>query len=141
MNALLSLAHASLVREATQVLVTVGLDAWVGMFHLPDPGRPALALDLAEELGPVLADAVVLELLNGGGVSRADFDLRPLGARLREPGRRALADAFERKLAEEVVHPVFGNRLSYRRIVEVQARLLAKTVLGEVDAYPPFLSA
>jgi CRISPR-associated protein Cas1 len=137
-NALLSLGYAFLAREVTNVLVTVGLDAWVGFLHQPRPGRPALALDLMEEFRPLLAESVVLQVLNGGMIGPSDFDVQRVGTFLREAGRKAFIRTFERRLAEEATHPVFGTKLSYRRILEVQARLLAKAVTGEIPEYPPF---
>lgn len=137
-NALLSLGYAFLAREVTNVLVTVGLDAWVGFLHQPRPGRPALALDLMEEFRPLIAESVVLQVLNVGSVGSDDFDVQRVGTFLRDAGRRAFIRAFERRLAEEATHPAFGTRLSYRRILEVQARLVAKAVTGEIPEYVPF---
>jgi CRISPR-associated protein Cas1 len=137
-NALLSLGYAFLAREVTNVLVTVGLDAWVGFLHQPRPGRPALSLDLMEEFRPLIAESVVLQVLNGGMIGPSDFDVQHVGTFLRDAGRRSFIRTFERRLAEEATHPVFGTKLSYRRIVEVQARLLAKAVTGELPEYPPF---
>ena len=137
-NALLSLAYAFLAREATNVLAGVGLDPWVGFLHRPRPGKPALALDLMEEFRPVLADSVVLQVLNNGALQPDDFVRRRIGTSLKASGRKAFIRAFERRLKSEATHPSFDTRMSYRRILEVQARLLAKTVLGEIAAYPPF---
>jgi CRISPR-associated endonuclease Cas1/CRISPR-associated protein Cas4 len=137
-NALLSLGYAFLAREATNVLVTVGLDAWVGLLHQPRPGRPALALDLMEEFRPLLAESVVLQVLNTGAIGPSDFEVQRVGTFLRDAGRKAFIRAFERRLAEEATHPVFGTKLSYRRILEVQARLIAKAVTGEIPEYAPF---
>jgi len=137
-NALLSLSYAFLVREVTTVLEGIGLDAWVGFLHRPRPGKPALALDLMEEFRPVLADSVVIGVLNNGTLTRDDFDIGRLGTTLRKGGRKAFIRAFERRMAQEATHPTFSTRMSYRRILEVQARLLCKTVLEEISAYPSY---
>ena len=137
-NALLSLAYAFLVREVTNVLVGIGLDAWVGFLHRPRPGKPALSLDLMEEFRPILADSVVLGALNNGMLGASDFEVHKLGVALRAGGRKAFIRAFERRLQSEATHPSFETRMSYRRIVEVQGRLLGKAVLGEIPHYPPF---
>lgn len=137
-NALLSLGYAFLTREVTNVLVGVGLDAWVGFLHRPRPGKPALALDLMEEFRPLIAESVVLQVLNTGAIGLSDFDVRRVGTSLRDAGRKVFIRAFERRLGEEITHPSFGTRLSYRRVIEVQARLLVKVLTGELDAYPPF---
>lgn len=137
-NALLSLGYAFLAREATNVLVGVGLDPWVGFLHRPRPGKPALALDLMEEFRPVIAESVVIRVLNEGVVTLADFDVRTVGTTLRDAGRKGFIRAFERRLQEEVQHPAFGSSMSYRRILEVQARLMSKAVSGEIPSYPPF---
>jgi CRISP-associated protein Cas1 len=137
-NALLSLGYAFLLREVTNVLVGIGLDAWVGFLHRPRAGKPALSLDLMEEFRPLLAESVVLQVLNNGAVGMDDFDVRSVGVQLRDGGRRAFIRAFERRLQEEATHPAFDTRMSYRRIVEVQGRLLGKAVSGEIERYAPF---
>lgn len=135
-NAMLSFAYAMLVREAVQVLHGVGLDPYVGLLHTPRYGRPSLALDLMEAFRPVLADSAVLTALNNGEVQEGAFLERPTGVALTDAGRRAFVRTFERRLAEEAKHPVLGSVLSYRRILEVQARLLSKTLTGELATYP-----
>ncbi len=137
-NALLSFAYAALLRECTTALAAVGLDPWVGFLHRPRPGKPALALDLMEEFRPVIAESVVLTAINNGVVSAASFRQHTLGTALTDAGRRAFVRTFERRLAHEVTHPVFGHAMSYRRILEVQARLIAKTVRGDIPTYVAF---
>jgi CRISPR-associated protein Cas1 len=137
-NALLSFAYACLLRECTQALVGVGLDAWVGFLHRPRPGKPALALDLMEEFRPVIADSVVLTAINNGVVGPGDFRRHRVGTALRDAARRRVVRTFEQRLAHEIQHPLFGRAMSYRRILEVQARLIAKAVRGDIPEYPPF---
>ena len=138
-NSLLSFAYACLVREVTNIIHGVGLDPYVGFLHQPRPGRPALALDLMEEFRPVISDSVVLSVINNSIVAASDFHIRPTGVALHRAGRQRFIRAFERRMNDTVIHPLFGTSLSYRRILEVQARMLGKTVLGEVDEYPAFL--
>ena len=137
-NALLSFVYAILVKELTVVLHAAGLDPMLGFFHRPRYGRPSLALDLAEEFRPLIGDSVVLTLVNNGEVSPSSFLRRAGGVALTDAGRRAVLTAFERRMDSLVTHPIFGYRISYRRILEVQARLLARVLLGELDAYPGF---
>lgn len=137
-NAMLSFAYACLTRECTNVLHGVGLDPWVGFLHRPRPGKPALALDLMEEFRAVLADSVVLTAINNGVMTPAHFHQHTLGTAMTDAGRRGFVKAFERRLSHEATHPLFGTRMSYRRILEVQARLIAKAVRGDIPAYPPY---
>jgi CRISPR-associated protein Cas1 len=137
-NALLSFAYACLVREITDTARSIGLDAWVGFLHVPRAGRPALALDLMEEFRPIIADSVVINAINNEVVQLSDFLIHPTGVALRKEGKTRFIRVLERRLDELVTHPTFGSRLSYRRVIEVQARLLGKTVLGELDQYPGF---
>ncbi len=137
-NAMLSFAYSFLARECTAALLRVGLDPYLGLMHQPRPGRPGLALDLMEEFRPVLADSAVVRAINNGEVGEDDFVVRSTGTSLTTAGRRAFIRSIERRLAEEVIHPSFGTRLSYRRVLEVQARLLSKSLLGELDGYPAF---
>jgi CRISP-associated protein Cas1 len=137
-NALLSLAYAMLTREWTVVLLSVGFDPYLGFFHQPRYGRPALALDLMEEYRPLIADSLVLTVINTGEL-RAEHFVHGLGAvSLTAPGRRKFIEAYERRMSQEITHPVFGYRISYRRILEVQARLLGRHLNGEIPEYPPF---
>lgn len=137
-NALLSFVYALLVKEITITLQAVGFDPMCGVYHQPRYGRPSLALDFAEEFRPLLGDSVVLTLVNNGEVSESSFICRAGEVALTTAGRRAVIAAYERRLATEVIHPIFQYRASYRRILEVQVRLLSRTLLGEIEAYPNF---
>ena len=137
-NSLLSFVYALLVKELTIVLQSVGFDPMLGVYHRPRYGRPSLALDLAEEFRPLIGDSTVLMLVNNGEVSESSFITRAGAVALTDAGRRAVIAAFERRLDSEVSHPIFGYRITYRRILEVQARLLARTILGELAGYPNF---
>jgi CRISPR-associated protein Cas1 len=97
-----------------------------------------LALDLAEEFRPLVADSTVLMLINNGEVSAESFIQRAGAVALTDAGRRSVIAAFERRMETLVTHPLFGYRISYRRIFEVQARLLGRVLLGEISEYPNF---
>lgn len=137
-NALLSFVYALLVKDLTTVLHVVGFDPYLGFYHRPRFGRPALALDLAEEFRPLLADSTVVGMLNNGELSKSDFVIRAGGVAMTKNGRRTVLRAYERRLDVEVTHPVFGYKLNYRRVLDVQARLLAAHVMGEVPEYVAF---
>lgn len=116
----------------------IGLDPYLGVYHRPRFGRPALALDLMEEFRPLLADSIAVALLNHRELTAAGFLIRSTGVALTDEGRRAVLRAYERRLDTEIRHPMFGYTITYRRVLEVQARLLAAHLLGEVPAYVPF---
>lgn len=137
-NALLSLAYAMLAKDLTICARSVGFDPFLGLYHQPHYGRPALALDLMEEFRPLIADSAVLSAINLGWVRSSDFVRHALGVALMPDGRRRFLQAYERRMDEEITHPVFGYRISYRRVLEVQCRLLARHLLGEVSEYPEF---
>lgn len=139
-NALLSFTYALLTKDFTTVLFSVGFDPYLGFFHKPRYGRPSLALDLMEEFRPLIADSVVLTVINNGEVDRKDFILGMGGVGLTQGGRIQLIRAYERRMAQEIIHPVFGYRISYRRVLEVQARLLGRYLTGEIRNYPSFLT-
>ena len=138
-NAMLSLAYAMLTRHLTVALATVGLDPYRGFFHAPRYGKPALALDIMEPFRPIIADSVVLSAVNTGEVSAGDFVTAPTGTSLTPAGRRRFVGAFERRLSQETTHPLFGYRLSMRRLLLLQARLLCRHLLGELPDYPHYL--
>lgn len=136
-NCLLSFAYALVVRDATVALIAAGLDPQVGFLHQPRFGRPSLALDLAEEFRPLLADSTVLMVINNGELRPNDFIRRGPTVGLRDSGRKRLILAYERRVAIELAHPVFGYKVSYRRAIELQARMLAAVVDGQHDRYVP----
>lgn len=137
-NALLSFAYAMLSKDIVAVARLVGFDPWLGFMHQPRHGRFALALDLMEEFRPLLADSVVVNAINTGVIGESDFTRRGIGVTLNSEGRKKFLRAWERRMAEKVSHPIFGYRVSYRRILEMQCRLLARHLLGEIDQYPGF---
>lgn len=137
-NALLSFVYALLAKDLTLAVHAVGFDPMLGFYHRPRYGRPSLALDLAEEFRPIVADSVVLTLVNNGEVTASSFLHRAGAVALTDAGRRAVLTAYERRMDSLVTHPIFGYRLSYRRVLEVQSRLLARAVLGELAHYPSF---
>lgn len=137
-NALVSFAYSMLTKDVTVAVGAVGLDPMLGFYHQPRFGRPALVLDLMEEFRPLLADSTVLGVLNTGVLDTDDFISHAGAASLKPHGRRKFLLAWERRLDQLVTHPVFGYRISYRRVLEVQARLLGRYLLGEVDEYPEF---
>jgi CRISPR-associated endonuclease Cas1/CRISPR-associated protein Cas4 len=135
-NALLSFAYAMLVRTWTVQLSAVGLDAFRGFYHQPRYGRPALALDMMEPFRPLVADSAVLLALNNGEIGPGDFIRHGGAVALTPGGRKAIIATFERRLDQEITHPVFGYRVSYRRLFEVQARLLGRYLAGEIPDMP-----
>ncbi len=137
-NALLSFTYALLTKEWALTCQLAGLDPLLGFFHEPRFGRPALALDLMEPFRPLIADSTVLSVINNGEVGPQDFILSTVGCSLEHRGRRKVIAAYERRMSQVVTHPTFGYRISYRRVLEVQARLLGRHLLGEIDEYPSF---
>jgi CRISPR-associated protein Cas1 len=137
-NSLLSLGYALLSKDLTIALQAVGFDPYLGFYHQPRYGRPALALDIMEEFRPLVVDSVVLSAINTGAVKLADFIRRGGAVSLTQAGRAKFLRAYERRMDEEITHPLFGYRISYRRTLEVQIRLLARFLTGEIDEYPPF---
>jgi len=137
-NALLSFSYGLAVRTFTVALETAGLDPLLGFFHRPRPGRPALALDMMEPFRPILCDSTVIMAINNGEVRETDFVTNGPACAMKPSGRRALIAAWERRLDQEAVHPVFGYRISMRRIVVVQCRLLARHLLGEIPRVPHY---
>lgn len=138
LNALLSFAYALLSKEYALTLEAVGLDPMLGYYHRPRFGRPALALDLMEEMRPIVADSTVISAINNGVVGPDDFIRAAGSVAIRPEARKRFIVAYERRMDQLVTHPIFGYRLSYRRLLEVQGRLLSRVLLGEIEQYPPF---
>lgn len=137
-NALLSYAYSLLVRTWHVALGAVGFDPYRGFYHQPRYGRPALALDMMEPFRPLIADSSVLQAINNGEIKHSDFIKSNGSVALKDDARRRFIATFERRLGNEVTHPLFGYRVSYRRLLELQSRLLARHLLGEISEYPNF---
>lgn len=137
-NAVLSFVYSLLTKELAIAVQGVGFDPMRGFLHMPRYGRPSLALDLAEEFRPIIADSVAMTVFNNGEVNPGSF-IRRLGyVAMSDAARKSVIQAFERRMTTEITHPIFGYKICYRRVLEVQARLLARHVLGELDEYIPF---
>jgi len=139
-NALLSLAYSLLVKDLTVACYAVGFDPFYGFFHQPRFGRPALALDLMEPFRPLIADSAVLTAVNTRMVTARDFVRVGQAVALTTEGRKAFFRAYELRMDTLVTHPLFDYRVSYRRLLEIQARLLARLLEGEIAEYPVFVT-
>jgi CRISPR-associated protein Cas1 len=137
-NALLSLAYSVLAKDLTIVCHAVGFDPFLGFYHQPRFGRAALALDLMEPFRPLIADSAVINAVNTRMVTPGDFVRAGNSVSLTPSGRKAFFRAFEQRMDTLVTHPVFGYRINYRRVLEIQARLLARVLTGELGTYPVF---
>lgn len=137
-NCLLSFCYALLVKDVFASCIAVGFDPYLGFYHRPRFGRPALALDLAEEFRPIVADSLVIGMINNGEITPSDFFRRGDAVSLTQDGRKTVIAAYERRLSQEVKHPIFGYRITYRRTFEVQTRILAAYLLGDTPAYQAF---
>ena len=133
-NALLSFGYALLLKDCFSALCAVGFDPYCGFFHVGRHGKPSLALDLMEEFRAVIADSVVLTLINNGYLTPKDFLVWREACQLTEDGRKRFFQAYEQRKATIVTHPVFGYKMSYGRMLEVQARMLAAFVRGDIPA-------
>ena len=137
-NAVLSYLYGILSKELFTTLLAVGFDPYLGFYHQPKYGRPALALDMMEEFRPLIADSVTLSLFNNGQLGKNDFIINSLGVSLKGDAKKKVIRGYERRINTKITHPVFDYIVSYRRVLEVQARLLSRTLSGELDSYPPF---
>lgn len=138
LNALLSFSYSLLVKDTLAACRVAGLDPLLGFYHQPRFGRPSLALDLMEEFRPILADSAVIHAVNNGVVQANDFVVSGGAYALSDHARRRFIKTYEQRMEQEIQHPLFGYRISYRRVLDVQARLLTRVLLGELDEYPIF---
>jgi len=137
-NSMLSLGYSLLAKDLTVACYAVGFDPYVGFYHQPRFGRPALALDLMEPFRPLIVDSAVLTAINTGMVTARDFVRAGGAVALTAGGRKGLFRAYEMRMDTLVTHPMFEYRVSYRRLLEIQARLLARVLEGEIGEYPVF---
>ena len=138
-NCLLSFFYTLLAHDIRAALEGVGLDPAVGFLHSERPGRASLALDLMEEFRPYLADRLAVTLINRQQLRKTDFIHTETGAVvLKEHSRKTVLAAWQERKREEVEHPFLHERMTVGQLFHIQARLLARCIRGELDAYPPF---
>ncbi len=139
MNALLSFFYTLLANETASALETVGLDPYVGFLHQDRPGRPSLALDMMEELRPVLADRLALSLVNRRQITGKGFTQKESGGVLMDDEtRKKVLTVWQERKKDQVMHPYLREQVSFGLIPYIQALLLARFLRGDLDAYPPF---
>jgi len=136
-NALLSLAYSVLSKDCTIAAAAVGFDPYVGFYHQPRFGRPALALDLMEEFRPLIAESTVLSVINNRMITPDDFVSAGNSVNLTPAGRKKFFLGYEQRMNSLLTHPLFDYKVSYRRALELQARILARTLTGEIPEYVP----
>jgi CRISPR-associated protein Cas1 len=139
-NAMLSLAYSMLSKDCTLAALAVGFDPYLGFYHQPRFGRPALGLDLMEEFRPLIAESTVLSCINNRVVTEKDFVRAGQAVNLTPPGRKRFFQTYEQRMSSLITHPLFEYKVSYRRALELQARLLAKTLTGEIAEYIPLMT-
>ncbi len=139
-NAMLSLAYSMLSKDCTLAALAVGFDPYIGFYHQPRFGRPALGLDLMEEMRPLVAESTVLSCINNRVITEKDFVRAGQAVNLTAPGRKRFFQMYEQRMSSLITHPLFDYKVSYRRALELQARLLAKTLTGEIAEYIPLLT-
>ena len=138
MNALLSFLYALLLADCTAALAGAGLDPSVGFLHADRPGKPSLALDLMEEFRALLADRLVLTLVNRRQVQPSGFQTREGGAvEMTEGTRKEIITAWRERKKDEVTHPLLGQTMRVGMLVHVQAKVLARVIRGDVEEYVP----
>jgi CRISPR-associated protein Cas1 len=131
-NGCLSMAYSILTHECTAALRTARLEPSIGAYHVSRPGRPALALDLMEPFRPLIADSLTITAFNRGELKEGHFQRTAAGCLFTEPGRKAFFGVYGRRMSEEITHPVFGYKLSYRRMLILHARMIAAWINGEI---------
>jgi CRISPR-associated protein Cas1 len=140
MNALLSFLYTLLTSDMTGAIEGVGLDPSVGFLHRDRPGRHSLALDLVEELRPVIADRLALTLVNRRQISHSGFRKTETGGIVMDDDtRKEVLVAFQKRKQEEIVHPFLNEKVPFGLIPHLQATLLARHLRGDLDGYPSFL--
>ncbi len=138
-NALLSFSYTLLARDCAAALEGVGLDPYVGFLHCPRPGRTSLALDLMEELRTVYADRFVITCINQRTISAKHFQKQENGAvLLTDDGRRTFLKVWQQRKQQTIQHPLLGEKIPWGLVPYMQALLLARTLRGDLERYPPF---
>lgn len=139
-NALISFLYSMLAHDCRSACESVGLDPQCGFLHRDRPGRPSLALDLMEEFRPILADRLALSLINRQQITIEDFEQKENGATfLKDDSRKIVLTAWQERKQDQILHPFLQEKMTLGLLPHIQARLLARHLRGDHDAYPAFL--
>jgi CRISP-associated protein Cas1 len=140
-NSLMNFGYTLLRQEVESAINIIGFDPYLGYLHVQRYGRVGLAFDLMEEFRPLVADSVILNAINNRMLTPDDFTVEPISqvVRLSDTGRRTFLTLLEKKKQSKFKHPVLGRQCTYREAFEIQARLLAKYLMGEIEQYPPLV--
>ena len=139
-NALLSFLYSLLTYEMQSALEGVGIDSYVGFFHVERPGRCSMALDMIEELRAYMCDRLALTMINKNIINTKDFEKKETGAvLLNEKGRSKVLEYWQKRKQDEIMHPFINEKIKIGLIPHVQAMLLNRYIRGDIDSYPPFL--
>lgn len=139
-NAMLSFGYSLLLRDFISAIVMTGMDYLLGFYHIVQPGRPSLALDLMEPYRPLLVDSIVLRMVNENMVDTSDFMKTKAGVYMKPETKKKIIYMYEKRVDEMITHPKFGYRLSYRRMINLEAKLFGKYIQGEIDDYIPLMT-
>jgi CRISPR-associated protein Cas1 len=137
-NALLSFGYTVLTNLFVSSIHSVGLDPAIGFLHQPGFGKPALALDLIEPYRAIIVDSTVITLLNTKQIQTSDFAEEYGAYRLHDQAKRLFLNKLEARLDETIQHPTFQYRCTYRRSLELEARLFSQYIQGDIEHYQPF---
>jgi CRISPR-associated protein Cas1 len=139
-NCLLSFVYTLLLHDVRSALESVGLDSAVGYLHRDRPGRPGLALDMMEEFRPVIADRLVLSMVNRGQVAEKDFVIQETGAvMMKDDLRKTVLTTYQKRKQDEILHPFLEEKVTIGLLFGMQALLMARYLRGDLDAYPPYV--
>lgn len=140
-NSLMNFGYTLLRHDVQSAINIVGFDPYLGYLHVQRYGRVGLAFDLMEEFRPLVADNMILNAINRRILTPNDFTVEPISnvVRLSDAGRKVFLTLYEKKKQSEFKHPVLGRQCTYQEAFVIQARLLAKYLMGEIDKYPPLV--
>jgi CRISPR-associated protein Cas1 len=140
MNAMLSLGYTLLRIDIESAINIVGFDPHLGYLHSDRYGRCSLALDLMEEFRQPVIDTFIIQMLNRKQLTSDDFRDEYAGSvYIKEEAKKVFLKCYEQRKLTEFRHPYFGYKVNYQRCFELQARILAKYLTGEIDEYLPLI--
>ncbi|HPO91297.1 MAG TPA: CRISPR-associated endonuclease Cas1 [Victivallales bacterium] len=139
-NSMISLGYSVLASEIAGICTMIGLDPACGLLHSPRYGRPALALDLMEEFRPLIVDSVTISIVNRNEITPSDFIFSSKGCNLKPSGRKVFWEAYFRRMNTEITHPQFNYKMTYRRMLEIQARQIWRIFRGDASSYYPIIT-
>ena len=137
-NSLISFGNSMMYSTVLTELYNTQLNPTISYLHEPSERRFSLALDLSEIFKPFIVDRVIFYLVNKKMITKKDFNQDLNCCLLNDKGRATFIKEYNKRLETTIKHKDLGRKVSYQRLIRLEAYKLKKHMLG-MKTYDPFV--